>query len=235
MTPTRWIVFAVIVVVTLGGLVVLSSKDKIDVSSIDSNAVITTGANVDRTKGNADAKIVLVEYSDFQCPACAAAEPNIKAITETYKDEVLFVYRYFPLTTIHPNGLASASAAEAAGLQGKFWEMHDLLFQNQSSWESLKAEQRGAAFEGYATQLGLNIEQFNTDLASKKVADKINYDRAVGGKAGVNSTPTFFLDGKKVSDSDVEDVVQNDGAKLKELLNTAIKAAGGTVPTTTAN
>ena len=232
MTPTRWIVFAVIVVVTLGGLVALSSKEKIDVSSVDSNAVITTGTNADRTYGNPDAKVVVVEYADFQCPGCAAAASNIKAITEMYKDQVLFVYRYFPLTSSHPNALASASAAEAAGLQGKFWEMHDLLFQSQSSWEGLKAEQRGAAFEGYATQLGLNVEQFNTDLASKKVADKINYDRAIGGKVGVDSTPTFFLDGKKISASAVENVVQADGAQLKELLNTAIKATGGTVPTT---
>ena len=230
MTPTRWIVFAVIAVVTLGGLVALSSKDKLDVSKVDINTVVTTGDYADRVIGNAASKVVLVEYADFQCGGCAAVAPSLKAIAETYKDQIAFVYRYFPLTTIHPNALISASAAEAAGLQGKFWEMHDLLFQNQTSWERLKAEQRGTTFEDYATQLGLNIDQFRIDIASKKVAAKIIYDRTIGGKAGVDATPTLFLNGTKVSESVVSDVSRNQGTLLKDSLNTAIKATGGTIP-----
>lgn len=231
MTPTRWIIFAVVVVITLGGLVALSSKDKVDVSSVDTSAIIKSGPNADRVFGNPDAKVILMEYSDFQCPACLGAYPNVKSITEAYKDQVAFVYRYFPLTTIHPNGLASAAVAEAAGIQGKFWQMHDLLFEGQKSWENLKAEQRGAAFEAYASQLGLNVDQFKTDLASKKVADRISYDRAIGGKLGVNSTPTFYLNGQKVSDTVVSNIVQKDGSELKASLDTAVKAAGGTIPT----
>ncbi|HXH04840.1 MAG TPA: thioredoxin domain-containing protein [Candidatus Nitrosotenuis sp.] len=230
MTPIRWIIFAAIVVLSLGGLIALSSKDKIKVDSVDTNAILRDGDNADHVYGNPNAKVVLIEYGDFQCPGCAGAHSKLAAIKEAYKGEMAFVFRHFPLTTIHANALAASSAAEAAGMQGKFWEMHDLLYQSQDSWENLRAEDRGAIFESYAAQLGLNIDQFNTDIASEKVSKKIAYDRAIGAKAKVDSTPTLFLNGEKVSDELVTDVVQQNGDKLKAKIEALIKQTGGTVP-----
>lgn len=233
MTPIRWIIFAAIVFISLGGLIALSSKDSVDVANVDTNKVVKEGDTADRIYGNPDAKVVLVEYGDFQCPGCAGAFSKLKTLKETYKDQFAFVFRHFPLTTIHPNALAASSAAEAAGMQNKFWEMHDLLYMNQDSWKDLKADQRGPQFESYATQIGLNIDQFNTDIASERVAKKIAYDRALGGKAGVDSTPTLFLGKDKMPADVITDVVQQQGELLKTKIEMLIKQTGGTVPDST--
>lgn len=230
MTRSRWIIFTIIVLATLGGLVALSGKDKVDVSNVDPNVIVTEGDGKDQVYGNPDAKVIVIEYADFQCPGCASAYENVNEIKELYKDEVAFVFRHFPLTSIHPNALAASAVAEAAGKQGKFWEMHDILFANQTNWKDLRAENRGAIFAGYATELELNIDQFNSDLGSKTVSNKIAQDRAVGSKAGVSSTPTFFLNGEKASDDVTLDLIQNNGDEFKKSIEAAIKSAGGTVP-----
>src|SRR6478672_343329 len=132
MTRSRWIIFVLICVVTLGGLVLLSKKDTVNVDKEDpTKAVSETASSIgDHVYGNKAAKVVLIEYGDFQCPGCGGAFPQLKTIKETYKDQIAFIFRDFPLTTIHPNALAAATAAESAGLQGKFWEMHDMLYEN---------------------------------------------------------------------------------------------------------
>lgn len=230
MTRTRWIIFAAIVLLILSGLVVLSGKDKVDVNTVDANALITSGDNADNIYGNANAKVIVIEYADFQCPGCAGAYAQMNTIKEIYKNDVAFVFRNFPLTTIHPNALASSSAAEAAGLQGKFWEMHDLLFANQSNWESLSTSDRGPTFEGFASQLNLDLDQFKTDIASERVANRINFHRALGGKANVTSTPTLFINGNMVSSETINDIIQKNGDLFKKELDSAIKTTGGTVP-----
>ncbi len=230
MTPIRWIIFAVVAVGALAGLVAISSRDKVDVSKIDAGNIIRDGVSADQVYGNRDAKIVLIEYGDFQCPGCGGAYPNLKEIKETYQNQIAFVFRHFPLTSIHPNALSAAAAAEAAGKQDKFWEMHDLLYENQKLWENVAPEQRGNTFEDYATQLGLDIEKFKTDMASKEVSDKINHDRALGSKVGVSGTPSVFIGNDKMSDALITDLVQKDGAVLKKIIDDRIKASGGTVP-----
>ena len=119
------------------------------------------------------AKVVVFEYADFQCPGCGAAFPQTKKIQSFYQDKVAFVFRNLPLTTIHPNAMAAAAVSEAAGLQGKYWEMHDLLFTSRDSWVDLTPGNRGSMFETFAKQLNLNIDQFRTDLSGTKVQEKI--------------------------------------------------------------
>lgn len=230
MTPTRWIIFALVAVVALAGLVGLAKKDSIKVDDVNAFSVIKNDQFTDHTFGKKDSKVILFEYADFQCPGCGGAHPQLKKILDQYKDKITFVYRAFPLTSIHPNALAAAATAEAASKQGKFWEMHDLLFESQSAWENLKADERGSAFSSYASQLGLNIDQFNKDVASKEVSNSIAYSRAIGGKIKVDSTPTLYLNTTKVSDETRTDLIQNQGDKLKAELDAALKAVGDTPP-----
>ncbi len=155
------------------------------------------------SRGNIDSKVVIMGYSDFQCPACRAYEPLVNQLYKEYGDRVLFVYRHFPLINIHPNADAAARAAEAAGRQGKFWEMHDMLFENQSSWSKLVNAE--SVFAGYAQKLGLALEDYESVMASDEVRQMVADDYARGLKAGVNSTPTFFLNGTKIRPSSYDE------------------------------
>jgi len=222
MTRTRWIIFGLICLLALAGIVVFNKKDSVDVSSTDPASVIT-GENGDHVYGKTDAKVILFEYGDFQCPGCGGAFAKIKTIKETYKDKIAFVFRNFPLTSIHPNALAAATAAEAASLQGKFWEMHDKLYESQDSWSAISAAERTNVFVQYATSLGLNAEQFKTDMSSKTVSDKIARDRALAGKLDVSSTPTLYVNDEKLNSDIISDVVQADGSLLIKKIDEKLK------------
>lgn len=223
MSTKAWIIFAVITVALLGGLVVLNQKDKIDVSGVDHTRIVAAseanGNIADHVFGSRDQKVILIEYGDFQCPACASAFPVLKEVKEEFKDDLTFIFRNNPLTAIHPNARVGAAAAEAAGLQGKFWEMHDLLFQNQNQWSQASIEKRTAFFEGYAKQIGVkDLDKFKEDLASKEVTKKIDFDLALGKKVPVQGTPTITLNGEKI-----ESDVWGNVAKLKEAVKEALK------------
>ena len=234
MDRNRWLIFAVICVGIVAGLVLLPGKNKIDVSSRDVFKVDTTSEIKDHVYGKADSTIMIYEFADYQCPGCTAAYPQIKAISDQYKDSVGFVYRNFPLTSGHAHAFAAAATAEAAGLQGKFREMHNELYSTRDTWAGMTADERNKAFEGYAAQLGLNLDQFRSDLASEKVANKVNTDRALGIKAGVDSTPTIFLNGTKLDKDTVNNVMKENGDALRDKLDELIKKAGGTPPARTA-
>jgi len=150
----------------------------------------------DWTKGTADSSVKLIEYLDFECEACGAYFPLVKRLSEEYGDRVTFVSRYFPLPS-HKNSMTSALAVEAAGKQGKYWEMHDLLFAEQQNWGELAAPDP-TIFERYAEQLGLNMERYKQDVGSQEVKDRVIRDRDAGNQLGVNSTPSFFLNGEKI-------------------------------------
>ncbi len=149
----------------------------------------------DHTKGKADSKILLVEYSDFQCPACGAFFPIVTQVVDKYKDKIRFIYRHYPLPQ-HKNANAASLAAEAAGDQDKFWEMHDKLFGSQEDWS--ESETVAKLFEGYAKELKLDMTKYNATLKDSKLQDRIDKDIASGNEYGVNSTPTFYLNGKKL-------------------------------------
>lgn len=148
------------------------------------------------TLGAGNKGVTIVEYGDFQCPSCAGYYPILKEVKEKYGDDIKFQFSHFPLTQIHQNAMAAHRAAEAAAKQGKFWEMHDLLYERQQLW----AQSNNAAqiMEDYATELALNVEQFKTDYQSSAVNDIINADLAAGKNLDVTGTPTFFINGQKV-------------------------------------
>lgn len=228
MNKVGWIIFGVAIVGLLGGLIAYSrlSNPSADVSSVDTNSIIAAsdqnGQIADHVFGNTDSKVVLVEYGDFQCPSCGGAHPQIKEVTEEYKDKVLFIFRNFPLTTIHPNARAAAGAVEAAGLQGKYWEMHNIVFENQGEWESLSGTQRTDKFTSYAVDLGLNKDTFLKDIAGSNVNQKISFDQALGKKLSVSATPSFYLNGKALDEKVSSSIVQGSTTELKALLDEAL-------------
>lgn len=228
MNKVAWIIFSAVIVLVLGGLVVYShaSNPAIDVGSVDTNSIISAseqnGQIADHVYGKADSKVVFVEYGDFQCPSCGGAYPQVKEVTEAYKDKVAFIFRNFPLTTIHPNARVAAAAAEAAGLQGKYWEMHNMLYETQSDWETLTGTARTNTFVGYAGELGLDKAKFTTALASSDVNRKISFDQALGKKIGINATPTFYLNGTQLSSTDSGQIVQGSSSTLKALFDKAL-------------
>lgn len=230
MNRTTWIVIAAIVVLGLGGLIVFTKKDSVDVGNLDPSKIIQSenGAIGDHVYGKTDAKVIVFEYADFQCPGCDSAYTTLKSVKELYKDKIAFVFRNFPLTSIHPNALAASSVAEAAGQQSKFWEMHDLLFSQRDAWVNLSSDQRGNVFLGYAKQLGLNADTFSTDQSSRTVAEKISRDRGLGSKIGVDSTPSLFIGSSQVDSTTVNSVINGDGTSFMDKLDNALTAAGET-------
>ena len=150
----------------------------------------------DYVKGAVSSPVVVTEYLDFECPSCAAYYPIVNLLQGEYGDRVTFVTRYFPLSG-HVNGQSSAYAAEAAGRQGKFYEMEEMLFARQDQWGS-KGMQTPEVFEGFAAELGLDVEKFKTDVKSDEVKARVARDKNVGTAAGIAGTPSFFVNGVKI-------------------------------------
>ncbi|MDO8492791.1 MAG: DsbA family protein [bacterium] len=186
-----------------------------------SNGLPIPGPNIeaiDQVRGNG--KVVLMEYSDFQCPACKAYFPLVEELIKEMGDKITFVYRNFPLTQ-HANAQVSARAAEAAGRQGKFWEMYQKLFENQDTWAELSSSEAGAIFKGYAKDIGLDLSKFDSDYVDPNIKGKILNDYKSGINLKVEGTPTFFLNGKKiVSPQNLEE--------FKKVIEAAALATTGT-------
>jgi protein-disulfide isomerase len=152
----------------------------------------------DHVEGPADAAVTLVEYGDYECPYCGAAYPILKEIQARMGERLRFVFRNFPITTSHPHAERAAEAAEAAGAQGKFWPMHDLLYENQRRL-------RDQDLRAYGEQLELDLERFGWELAEHVHAERVREDFMGGVRSGVNGTPTFYIEGVRHDDSyDVE-------------------------------
>ena len=164
--------------------------------------------------GDASSTVVVMEYSDFQCPACKTYYPIIRQIVQEFEGEIAFVYRHFPLTGLHPNAEFAARAAEAAGKQDKFWEMHDLLFEKQNEWAT--ASDITTMFQAYATLLGLDVEKFNLDWRSKEVKDFVTAQRMHAVRSGLQGTPSFFVNGVQIQNPNSLD-------EFKQIIRSAIK------------
>lgn len=178
------------VVIVLGGVLMLTSSPA--QTGTSNGEIIPTSRLIaadSQTTGPADAPVTIVEFSDFQCPACGSQHPELQKLLSAYPTQVRFVYRHFPLPQ-HTYATPAAKASEAAGLQGKFWEMHDQLFSHQ---DKLKDED----IRGYAQSLGLDMNKFESDWQSQAVSDKVNADRLAGSGLDINSTPTSFINGKR--------------------------------------
>lgn len=193
MSNRFFIILIALIVLVVGGFVVLKKDDG---ASTNSSVQPTN-----HIKGEGSTGVVLVEYGDFQCSACYQYEPIVQQLFEKYQQQIKFQFRHFPIVSAHPNAFSASRAAEAAAKQGKFWEMHDMLYQTQdpegkTGW--VASSNPLSIFEGFAQQLGMNVEQFKTDFASEEVNDLINADITAGKAVPASGTPTFVLDGKKI-------------------------------------
>ncbi|MCA9338873.1 thioredoxin domain-containing protein, partial [Candidatus Saccharibacteria bacterium] len=209
MTPLRWAIFGAIFIVILGALVLTKQSDNIDVSNVNENKAVTKKSEseiADHIYGNKDSKVTLIEYGDFQCPACKSYYPIVKQLKEEYKDKIKFQFRNYPLSQIHPNAFMAARASEAAGQQNKFFEMHDLLYENADAWSSQVTTNPQPIFENFAKEIGLDINKYTIDYASETTNSTINADKQEGNNKGVNGTPTYFINGVKIDNGQITSV-----------------------------
>ncbi len=190
-----WIIGVFVAVVVIGTIAaaVLSGGNTTASTQFVATTVPALTA-VDWTRGAAVSSVSVIEYGDFQCPACGAYEPIVEQLTKDYGSKVTFAFRNYPLYQVHQDAMISAQAAEAAGLQGKYWEMHDLLYTKQAEWSvEPTATVVAKYFDGYAKTIGLNVAKFDTDISASTVKAKIQKDLASGNDAKVDHTPTFFV------------------------------------------
>lgn len=187
-----WGSFILIIALIIWGLIAASNKAKQEEKGIVAADVVTSE---DWVSSTTTTPVTIIEYSDFQCPACAAYFPLIERLLQENPTQVRLVYRHFPLTQ-HANAVPAAKASEAAGMQGKFFEMYRLIFANQANWQDSPTAEE--IFKTYAQQLGLDMAKYEVDVASAQVEENVNNDLKGGIRAGVNSTPTFYVNGKKI-------------------------------------
>lgn len=196
MSKQFWLALLAVAVI-LGGIVFVTNHNKPATST--GSAQPTT-----HIQGTSAENVRLVEYGDYQCPVCSTFYQVFKQVAAKYSDRVVFQFRNLPLTQIHQNAFAAARAAEAAGQQNQYWEMHDMLYQNQTAWST--ASNPLPNFDSYAQTLGLNVAKFDTDYASDAVNQAINADLNEFAKTGDEmATPTFYLDGKKLQNLQLVD------------------------------
>ncbi len=188
-----WAIVGVVIIGFIGFVAYNNQKTSSNTKSVSATSHYT---------GNVNSKVVFLEYGDYQCPACESFAPTTDAVRQKYAATVKFQFRNYPLTQLHPNALAAARAGEAADMQGKFWEMHDLLYQ-QSNWSAwTQSTNPEPYFDQYAQQLSLNVTKFKTDAKSITVNNRINADKTSFDKTGEQpATPTFFINGKKVDNN----------------------------------
>lgn len=210
---SRFSLILIAAVVIFGGLLIFNKKDAKSPDGSSSNA---SGQLTNHVRGDGKKGVTLTEYGDFECPACSAYYPIVEQVVEKHKSDITFQFRNFPLRQIHKNAMSAHRSAAAADRQGKFWEMYNLLYQNHDTWS--QQTDATATFRGYAQSLGLDMTKYDTDFKSEAVNAEINADIAEGQKLGVNSTPTFFIDGKKIDnprDLDAFNKAIDDAIKAK--------------------
>lgn len=176
-------------------IIIFSSLGGSSIPVPDDIARIT---GTDHVRGNPETQVVLIEYSDYQCPACAAFEQYVVKIIAEFGDHIVFAYRHFPLN-IHANSKPAVRAVEAANIQGKFWEMHEMLFVNQKEWEN--EGDAKVIFTQYAAEIGINVEQFMSDYDSQELKDFADQTFETALELKLNHTPTFILNGEIIDDN----------------------------------
>jgi len=211
--------FILVVAICILGLIAIFTLTRPKANAPSSSNSNAQPSN--HVEGEGTAGVTLVEYGDYECPICEAYYPVVKAVQAEYNDQIHFQFRNLPLFQIHQNAFAAARAAEAASLQNKFWEMHDMLYE-QANWQVWTNSSTPVTyFNNYAQQLGLDVNKFKQDYASGQVNDTINADLAAFNKTGQQeATPTFFLDGKYVSNGLL---ATNTGPSI-DMFNSVIKA-----------
>ncbi|MBI2051386.1 thioredoxin domain-containing protein [Candidatus Roizmanbacteria bacterium] len=192
---TVWGGILLLCIVGLAGLVMFAGKSTSTNQTPVELSTLPAPKSTDIIVGDKNAKVVITEYADFQCPACAANNPITNRVLEEYKGKVKLVYRFFPLRGIHKNALISAQAAYASWRLGKFEEMKDMLYENQSSWENLGDPSE--TFVNYAKDLGLNENEFKALMTSDEAKKAVESGEKESLGLGLNSTPSFFIGNKR--------------------------------------
>jgi protein-disulfide isomerase len=177
------------------------------------------GAPNPHFRGGATAAVTLEEFGDFQCPPCGRLHASLKKIEDQYGDRLKVIFRNYPLQSMHKNAFSAARAAEAAGLQGKFFQMHDMLFEHQTEWEN--SPEPRPIYTSYASRIGLNVDKFKADMERQEVAERIQADFYRGTSMGVSGTPTVFLNGRLLPAASTLDE-----PKLRAEIESAFAAAG---------
>jgi len=232
----KFTVVAILVVLALfGGLIAWSSvsnnQNPTDYSQYDSTKLIAgdenNGGIADHVRGASDAKVVVVEYADLQCPGCASAMPNIHKLYEYYGDRVAFVYRNFPIQG-HQNARAAAAAAESAGFQGYYWEMVETIYSNRAEWISESGSSRTQVFTDLFKDIAPDgdVDKFKSDMSNPNIEKKVNFDYGIGRDVdNVTATPAFYVNGKAVDVAEAD--TQDDLRKLiEDGIKEALKAEG---------
>lgn len=221
----------------LGGLIVVA----IILAVVFSGGGGSTNAQpTNNIEGKGSTGVKLVEYGDFQCPACGEFYPTVEQVVEKYQNLIYFQFRNYPLTSLHPNALAAAHAGEAAALQGQFWPFYNKLYQeNDKYYQSNEAYNTwiGSSdplpdFVSYAQALGLNVAKFKSDFASSKVNDIVQADMNAGNNLSIQGTPTFFIDGTEININNLVDskTQQPSLDAFSAVINTEIKKKTGKAP-----
>ena len=217
----RYLPFVIIVVVLIAALgvtvMLVSSSRQQNSNTVDEALSGPPGAVPPHVRGNAKAKVTVEEFGDFQCPSCGVFYPELKKIEEEFGERIRVVFREYPLQPPHAHAVLAAQAAEAAGLQNHFWEMHDKLYETQSAWSDAKDVK--AMFIDYAKQLGLDVDRFTQDLDGNEVSKRITQDGIRGHGLGVTGTPTIFINGNLIK------FEQYNQAGLRDLINKALSGA----------
>jgi NhaA family Na+:H+ antiporter len=219
----RFVPFVIIAAVLIGALVIVfllvrTSQRSGTSDNPTPDPSTPSGAEPPHIRGNPNAPVTLEEFADFQCGSCGFYYPELKKIEAEFGDRLRVIFRERPLVPPHEHALIAAQAAEAAGLQGRFWEMHDKLYENQTKWKD--ALDLVPIFVDYAKQIGLDTDRFMKDLNGEAVAQRIFQDGKRSHAWGINSTPTFFVNGKEAKD----DNYKPEG--LREMIRQALREAG---------
>lgn len=209
-----WLGFVVVLALIIWGLIVAINKPIPEIAPILGIPAPISG--IDHITGPENAPVTMIEYSDFQCPACQAYHGLVEQMIASSTIPIRFVYRHFPLAQ-HPNAIPAAMASEAAGVQGKFWDMYHEIFANPTEWTEL--DNPTEVFIGYANKIGLDIVRFKADLTSSTLKDRITSDTKDGNRIGIGGTPTFFINGKAINNPTSYEV-------FKKIIENA--ASGGT-------
>lgn len=218
MTKSFWGILAAIVII-FGGIFFATQHNNSKSSSTSSSVSATN-----HVEGGGSTGVKLVEYGDYECPYCEEYYPAVKQAVADESSKITFQFRNYPLTSIHPNAFNGARAAEAAGLMGKFWEMHDMLYDSGNWQQWSTASDPTPYFNQYAKELGLNLTTFEADFASSKVNDMIQADMNAGNNLNIQGTPTFYLDGKQIN-------VAPQASAFEKLINQAIANKGNVTKT----
>ena len=200
----RYLPFVIVIGValtTLGSGTLLYRAKRQQLKNIPESESVLAKTNTDSAhiRGNPDAPVTLEEFGDFQCPPCGKFSEFVEELLKEYNSRLRLVFRNFPLSG-HEHAREAALAAEAAGLQGKFWEMHDTLYREQETWT--KAPNVREVFESYAGTIGLDVDQFKKDVDGDKARERVDSDRALADFLGVKATPTLFINNRPVDPKD---------------------------------